>query len=112
MAVSDRDIIFTNKAILDTNIHTSLESKTGEFVAETITFKNTHDQQVNFELFGYDDDTWYSIGTWSVPAGDVTLQKDYETVSDWFEKYKVEAKCSVAPTEGVLNMRILKSGGK
>lgn len=112
MSVSDRDIIFANEAIRDTVVHTSDDSVTGEFVAETITFKNTLDQRVDFELFGHDDDAWYSIGTWFVLAGDVTLQKDYETVSDWFEKYKVEAKCTTSPTTGNLNMRILKSGGK
>jgi hypothetical protein len=108
MAVYDEDKVFSAEAIRDTSNHNSGVSNTGEFQAETITVENGLDEQVTLQLQGSrDETTWFDVGaSFNIPAS----TDDYETVTDYFPCYRLQASCTVAPTTGTLTCWILKSG--
>ncbi len=108
MATTDKDQVFTNEAIRDTANHNSVKSDTAEFTAQTIVIHNGLDQQVTLKLQGSVDDTnWIDIGnSFNVAA----TTNDYDTVTDYFPCYRVQASCTTAPTTGNLNAWILKTG--
>ena len=109
MAVSDKDQVFTAEAIRVTTVVNSAISDTGEFNAETIVVHNGLDQSVAIQLQGsVDETTWIDIGNVFNVA---TVVNDYETVTDYFPYYRVEAQCTpTAPTTGTLSVWILKAG--
>jgi hypothetical protein len=101
----DKDLVFEDEAIRDQADHTSEISYTGEFNAETIGVINTLDQQVDFTLQGCIDTTWFDIATFSQAA----TSNGYQTVSDYFECYRLIASCPADPTTGNLNVWVVKS---
>ena len=104
----DEDQIFTALAIRDTVNHDSTEAFTGDFTAETIFIENGLNQQVTFQLQGARNSVWVDI---DVPFNVVATNNDYQTVTDYFPKYRLQAICSTAPTTGVLDVWIIKSKG-
>jgi len=105
----DEDHIFEAEAIRDQASHTSTESKTGEFTAETIFIENGLDQLVTFQLQGARNSTWLNIGpTFAVAA----TTNSYKTVTDYFPKYQMTAVCGANPTSGVLDVWMIKSKGR
>ena len=104
----DEDQVFIALAIRDTVNHDSNESFTGEFTAETIFIENGLDQQVTLQLQGARNSVWVDIGeSFNITAS----SNDYETVSDYFPKYRLQAICSTAPTTGNLDVWVIKSKG-
>ena len=104
----DEDRVFEAEAIRDTANYDSLESRTGEFTAKTIFIENGLNQQVKLQLQGARNSTWLNIdSSFNVAAA----TNSYETVTDYFPKYRVQASCSTAPTTGSLDIWIIKSKG-
>lgn len=107
MSVMDEDKVF-NEAIRDTNLKTSTESKSGEFVAKTIIILNGLNQQATLQLQGARDGVWLNIGSsFDVAASTNT----YVTVSDYFPKYRLTAQCTLSPGSGTLEVWIIKARG-
>ena len=106
MAFNDEDQVFVAEAIRDTINHDSQESNTGEFTAETIFIENGLNQTVTFQLQGGRNSTWLNIGA-SFNVGQSSNK--YETVTDYFPKYRLQAICGTSPTSGVLDVWIIKS---
>ena len=108
MAVADKDQIFTDEEIRVNTVVESSVADTGEFNAETVVVYNNLNQNVSIQLQGSIDKTnWLDIGNaFSI----TTLEKDYDTVTDYFPHYRITAKCSTAPITGELNAWILKAG--
>jgi len=110
MATTDKDKVFTALEIRDTANHDSVGSMTGEFTAETIVVHNSLNQDCELQLQGSADDgaNWIDIGdSFTIPAN----TNDYQTVTDYFCCYRLQAQCSVAPTTGSLTSWILKTHG-
>ena len=101
----DKDQIYEDLAIRDQADHTSAESNTGEFNAETVAVINTLDQQVDFLLQGCISGVWFDMKTWTAAANANT----YQTVTDYFECYRLIGSCPADPTTGTLNVWIVKS---
>ena len=107
MAYYDEDQVFTDEAIRDTSNHNSTESMSGEYIAKTIFIENGLNQTVTFQLQGARNATWLNCGaTFTATAS----QNKYETVSDYFPKYRLQASCASSPTTGNLNVWIIKAG--
>jgi len=106
---TDKDQVFSAEAIRDTADHNSVGSDTGEFTAETIVIHNSLDQQVTIQLQGTVDSlVWIDIGnTFNVAA----TTNSYETVTDYFCCYRLQASCGSSPTTGSLTAWILKTHG-
>ena len=108
MATTDQDQVFTDESIrVNTTVNSGV-AFTGEFQAETIVIYNGLDEDVAIQLQGsLDDSVWIDIGSsFTVTNG----TNDYETVTDYFPRYRVTAKCATAPTTGDLNVWVLKAG--
>lgn len=106
MAYYDEDKAFNALAIRSTAVQNSAESMAGEFEAKTIIIENGLNQSVTIQLQGSRNAVWYNIGsTFDVAAA----TNQYQTLSDYFPKYRLQATCSVAPTTGTLNAWILKA---
>lgn len=106
MSYYDEDKVFKSEAIRDTSSHNSDESHSGEFSAKTIIIENGLDQTVTFQLQGARNSTWQNIGsTWNVSAS----SNNYQTVSDYFPKYRIQASCGTSPTTGALDVWIVKA---
>jgi hypothetical protein len=107
MSYQDRDSVFTALQIRNTSVQTSDVSTSGEFLAKTIIIDNGLNQIVTLQLQGSDDKTlWLNIGaTFDVAA----TTADYQTISDYFPFYRLTAVCSVAPTTGDLDVRVIKA---
>ena len=105
--MADKDQLFTAEAIRDTASHDSAHAHTGEFIAQTIVIQNGLDQQVTLQLQGtVDESVWFDIGnTFNVAA----TTNSYETVTDYFCCYRVQAQCGTSPTSGVVDVWILKT---
>ena len=105
MPSPEEDIVFNALAIRDTVNHDSLESVSGIFQAKTIFVENGLNQDVTFQLQGGRGSVWINIGaTFDVVAN----TDDYETVTDYFPKFRLKASCSIAPTTGSLTVCIVK----
>ena len=105
----DEDQIFEALAIRDTVNHDSVESFTGEFTAETIFIENGLNQEVTFQLQGARNSIWVDIdSSFNLAA----TTNDYQTVTDYFPKYRLKVICSTAPTTGVLDVWVIKSKGR
>jgi type 1 fimbria pilin len=107
MANQDIDSVFTALQIRNTSVQTSSVSASGEFMAKTLVIDNGLNQTVTLQLQGSDDNTlWLNVGaTFDVTA----TTADYQTVADFFPYYRLTAVCSVAPTTGDLDVRVLKA---
>ena len=107
MAYYDEDRVFVDLAIRSTAAQNSTESISGEFDAKTIIVESTLNQTASCQLQGSRNSVWYNVGS----AFDVAASTNvYQTVSDYFPKYRIQATCSVAPASGVLNAWVLKAG--
>ena len=104
----DEDKIFNSLEIRNTDLQTSDVAASGEFIAKTIFIENGLNQTVTFQLQGARDGTWLNVGSTFEATASTNL---YQTVSDFFPKYRLTAQCSVAPTSGSLSVWILKSHG-
>ena len=107
MAYYDEDKVFSEQ-IRDTNVKTSIESKSGEFLAKTIFIENGLNQAVTLQLQGARNAVWLNVGIPFVVNASTNI---YETVSDFFPKYRMTAQCSIAPTTGVLDVYLIKAHG-
>lgn len=108
MAISDKDHVFIDESIRVNTVVNSTIADTGEFNAETIVIYNDLDKSVDIQLQGsLDQVEWLDIGNAFAVA---SLDKDYDTVTDYFPCYRVTAKCATNPTTGDLNVWILKAG--
>jgi hypothetical protein len=103
--VMDKDLVFEDFEIRDQADHTSDISFTGEFNAETIGVINTLDQQVDFQLQGCISGNWFDMKTFSQAA----TSRGFQTVTDYFECYRLIASCPANPTTGNLNVWVVKS---
>lgn len=104
MATYDEEKVF-NAAIRNTSLTTSGESFSGEFQAKTIFIINGLNQLAVLQLQGARDGVWLNIGaSFDVAASTNT----YQTVADYFPKYRITAQCSVAPASGTLEVWIIK----
>ena len=106
---TDKDKIFDSLAIRNTATHDSDLSDAGEFTAETIVIHNGLNQQVALQLQGScDGSVWINIGN-GFNINPTT--NDYQTVTDYFCHYRLQASCGTSPTTGVLDAWILKTQG-
>ena len=101
----DEDKIFDNELIRDTVKHDSVSSDSGNLKAKTIFVENSLDKQVTLQLQGARNSVWINVGT----TFDINANTNgYQTVSDYFPKFRIQASCSVPPTTGNLDVWILK----
>lgn len=104
MSYFDEDQVF-NDDIRDTSSHNSLVAVSGEFLAKTIFIENGLNQQVTFQLQGARNATWLNLGsTFNISAS----SDGYQTVSDYFPKYRLQAQCGTSPSSGTLKAWIIK----
>lgn len=108
MANYDEDKVFDALAIRNTTTQDSSSSMSGEFNAKTIIVENGLNQEVSIQLQGSRNGTWFSIGSPFAVSASTNL---YQTVSDYFPKYRLQATCAVAPASGTLTAYILKARG-
>jgi hypothetical protein len=106
MANYDEDKVFDALAIRSTAVQTSGESKSGEFSAKTIFIENGLNQSASLQLQGARDGVWLSIGAAFAVAATTNT---YQTISDYFPKYRLQATCSIAPASGVLDTWLIKA---
>lgn len=107
MSYYDEDKVFDALAIRSTSTQDSSVSASGEFSAKTIITENGLNQSVSCQLQGSRNSTWFNIGS---PFVVTASTNQYQTVSDYFPKYRIQATCSVAPSSGSLNIWIIKAG--
>jgi hypothetical protein len=105
MSYFDEDQVF-NEAIRDTSSHNSGESISGEFMAKTIFITNGLNQTVTLQLQGARNSVWLNVGSSFDVSASTSL---YQTVEDYFPKYRLQAQCSSSPTSGNLDVWIIKA---
>lgn len=108
MAYYDEDKVFDALAIRDTVNHDSNESVSGEYNAKTIIVENGLNQIVTIQLQGARNSTWLNIGA---PFAVTAATNIYQTVSDFFPKYRLQAICAISPASGSLSCWIMKARG-
>jgi len=108
MPSPDEDKVFDGEAIRDTANHNSGVAISGVFTAKTIFIENSLDQTVTMQLQGARDGTWLDVGnTFDTSAS----TNAYQTVNDYFPKYRLQASCASAPSSGTLDVWIIKAQG-
>lgn len=105
MAYYDEDQVFIAEAIRDTLNHNSSNAMSAEFLAKTLFICNSLDQIVTLQLQGARDSIWLNIGSSFDVASGVNT---YQTVSDYFPYYRIQAQCSSTPTSGNLDVWVIK----
>jgi hypothetical protein len=109
MANFGEDKVFDALEIRDTSDHNSVISYIGEFTAETIFVCNGLDQEVTLQLQGSrDKSVWVDVG---VPVAVTANTDDYDTVTDFFPYYRIQATCSTSPTSGQLDVWVIQARG-
>jgi len=110
MANFDKDRLFNAESIRDTVHHISNISNCEDYPKKSIIIHNGLNQDVTIKLQG-DINKAFAKPMKLEPNKIVTAnQEDYMTSDDIIPFLRVRAICTVAPTTGVLDVWIVKSG--